>query len=101
MDGFHGNALITVLYLSFGNFTILAGTVFAYGQTASGKTHTMMGSKENPGVVPQSVEDIFNFIEQVGDALIYAIASFCSILRRTRTESFSSERRILKSTMKM
>jgi hypothetical protein len=25
------------------------GTVFAYGQTAAGKTHTMLGSKGTPG----------------------------------------------------
>ena len=30
-------------------------TIFAYGQTASGKTHTMMGpdnSEEDPGIIP-------------------------------------------------
>ncbi|RKO84700.1 kinesin motor domain-containing protein, partial [Blyttiomyces helicus] len=33
------------------------GTVFAYGQTASGKTYSMMGIEEQPGVIPQSVDD--------------------------------------------
>ena len=27
--------------------------VFAYGQTGSGKTFTMMGSQENPGLIPR------------------------------------------------
>ncbi len=31
------------------------GTVFAYGQTSSGKTHTMMGVPEEPGIVPLAV----------------------------------------------
>lgn len=25
------------------------GTIFAYGQTSSGKTYTMLGTKQNPG----------------------------------------------------
>ena len=28
------------------------GTVFAYGQTASGKTHTMQGTAAEPGIIP-------------------------------------------------
>uniref|UniRef100_A0A3B5KZA2 Kinesin motor domain-containing protein n=1 Tax=Xiphophorus couchianus TaxID=32473 RepID=A0A3B5KZA2_9TELE len=30
----------------------LSGTIFAYGQTSSGKTFTMMGSDRNRGVIP-------------------------------------------------
>ena len=33
------------------------GTVFAYGQTSSGKTHTMMGVPDEPGIVPLAVRD--------------------------------------------
>lgn len=35
-------------------------TVFAYGQTGSGKTYTMTGTKENPGIICQSLKEIFN-----------------------------------------
>ena len=38
------------------------GTVFAYGQTSSGKTHTMRGTASNPGIVPLAVQDIFDQI---------------------------------------
>ncbi|XP_074105272.1 uncharacterized protein LOC141531374 isoform X2 [Cotesia typhae] len=38
------------------------GTIFAYGQTGSGKTYTMMGNKEQPGVIPLTVNYIFNYI---------------------------------------
>ncbi|TQD72159.1 hypothetical protein C1H46_042299 [Malus baccata] len=31
------------------------GTVFAYGQTNSGKTHTIRGSATEPGVIPLAV----------------------------------------------
>ncbi|KAI6696909.1 hypothetical protein NL676_017028 [Syzygium grande] len=40
------------------------GTVFAYGQTNSGKTHTMRGSGREPGVIPLSVHDLFNSINK-------------------------------------
>lgn len=41
------------------------GTIFAYGQTSSGKTHTMegvMNSNDNQGIIPRIVQDIFNHI---------------------------------------
>ncbi|XP_029166361.1 kinesin-related protein 4-like isoform X2 [Nylanderia fulva] len=38
------------------------GTVFAYGQTSSGKTYTMMGTSEEPGVIPLAVEHMFDAI---------------------------------------
>ncbi|KAJ0245370.1 Kinesin motor domain-containing protein [Hirschfeldia incana] len=40
------------------------GTVFAYGQTNSGKTHTMRGSQTEPGVIPLAVHDLFNTVSQ-------------------------------------
>ncbi|XP_007028491.2 PREDICTED: kinesin-like protein KIN-7O isoform X3 [Theobroma cacao] len=42
------------------------GTVFAYGQTNSGKTHTMRGSAAEPGVIPLAVHDLFGIIQQRG-----------------------------------
>ena len=41
------------------------GTVFAYGQTSSGKTHTMTGSGPEPGVIPLAMEEIFQYIRDV------------------------------------
>ncbi|XP_046741116.1 centromere-associated protein E isoform X2 [Diprion similis] len=38
------------------------GTIFAYGQTSSGKTYTMMGTQEEPGIIPMAVENIFDAI---------------------------------------
>ena len=46
-------------------------TVFAYGQTGSGKTYTIGGSnpanitKEERGIIPRAVEDIFSEIKQL------------------------------------
>lgn len=39
------------------------GTVFAYGMTGSGKTYSMQGSQDNPGIIPLSVSAIFNHIQ--------------------------------------
>ncbi|KAI8070415.1 P-loop containing nucleoside triphosphate hydrolase protein [Gongronella butleri] len=41
------------------------GTVFAYGQTASGKTYTM-GTEQEPGIIPKAIQDVFLYIEEVG-----------------------------------
>jgi len=38
------------------------GSVFAYGQTNSGKTHTMTGSPSEAGVVRLAVQDVFHRI---------------------------------------
>jgi len=34
-------------------------TVFAYGHTGSGKTHTMTGTPQEPGAIPRAIADIF------------------------------------------
>lgn len=36
------------------------GTVFAYGQTASGKTFTMTGDQSNPGIIPLAINYMFD-----------------------------------------
>lgn len=38
-------------------------TVFSYGQTGSGKTHTMMGNDDEPGIIPQAILEVFNYIK--------------------------------------
>ncbi|OVA06172.1 Kinesin [Macleaya cordata] len=39
------------------------GTVFAYGVTSSGKTHTMHGDQNSPGIIPQAIKDVFRLIQ--------------------------------------
>jgi kinesin family protein 3/17 len=42
------------------------GTIFAYGQTGCGKSHTMMGYKSSPedrGIIPNAFYHIFGFID--------------------------------------
>jgi len=35
-------------------------TVIAYGQTASGKTHTISGSQEEPGIIPTMISELMD-----------------------------------------
>lgn len=43
------------------------GTIFAYGQTSSGKTYTMMGDSNSKGIIQFAITDIFELIENVRD----------------------------------
>ncbi|KAI8981566.1 kinesin motor domain-containing protein [Pilobolus umbonatus] len=54
-------------------FRALSSTVFAYGQTASGKTYTMVSyerkcsqysTDKEPGVIPRAVNEVFSYIEE-------------------------------------
>merc|ERR1712012_672074 len=52
------------------------GTIFAYGQTSSGKTHTMEGVIGDPGlqgVIPRIVNDVFNHIYSMEENLEFHI----------------------------
>ncbi|KAL0412451.1 UNVERIFIED_CONTAM: Kinesin-like protein KIN-7D, mitochondrial [Sesamum radiatum] len=40
------------------------GTVFAYGVTSSGKTHTMHGDQNSPGIIPLAIKDVFSIIQE-------------------------------------
>ncbi|KAK4477415.1 hypothetical protein RD792_016636 [Penstemon davidsonii] len=42
----------------------LNATVFAYGSTGSGKTYTMVGTQDDPGLMVLSLNTIFNLIEK-------------------------------------
>ena len=39
-------------------------TIFAYGQTSSGKTFTMRGTEENPGLIPLTISEIFRLTSE-------------------------------------
>ena len=46
------------------------GTIFAYGQTGTGKTYTMAGAKTSPqlrGIIPNSFAHIFGHIAKADE----------------------------------
>lgn len=57
------------------------GTIFAYGQTGCGKTHTMMGSyesEETQGIIPKAFNHIFGCIDSSDDGKKFLVR--CSYL---------------------
>lgn len=48
-------------------------SVFAYGQTSTGKTYTMTGTKSSPGIVPLAIENVFRIIETLDSPREYLL----------------------------
>jgi centromeric protein E len=55
------------------------GTIFAYGQTSSGKTHTMLGGGNEPGVLEMAATEIFERIAQCDNREFLMRVSFVEI----------------------
>ncbi|CAM6067276.1 unnamed protein product, partial [Sphagnum tenellum] len=55
------------------------GTVFAYGQTSSGKTFTMRGSPQEPGIIPLAVYEVFQNIQAVNSREFLLWVSYMEI----------------------
>lgn len=55
------------------------GTAFAYGQTSSGKTFTMNGSADHPGIIPLAVRDVFDTAREVSDREFLIRVSYMEI----------------------
>ena len=58
------------IYASFGeefldhNFDGYHTCIFAYGQTGSGKSYTMMGTLDQPGLIPRTCRGLFERVEE-------------------------------------
>jgi len=58
------------------------GTIFAYGQTGTGKTHTMQGQsepKELRGIIPRAFEQVFQQIEGMPNEQFLVRVSFLEL----------------------
>ncbi|KAK1357414.1 Centromere-associated protein E [Heracleum sosnowskyi] len=71
------------------------GTVFAYGQTNSGKTHTMRGSAAEPGVIPLAVQHLFDIIQEVMDREFLLRMSYMEIYNEEINDLLVPEHRKL------
>ena len=56
----------TTRYLLAGVLEGYNATVFAYGNTGAGKTHTMIGSIEEPGIMVLTLRDLFKLSDDHG-----------------------------------
>lgn len=58
-------------------------TVFTYGATGSGKTHTMIGSSFDPGLIPLAIDDLFALIETDNEYDNEVTCSFLEVYNET------------------
>ncbi|XP_030420329.1 centromere-associated protein E isoform X4 [Gopherus evgoodei] len=69
------------------------GTIFAYGQTASGKTYTMMGSDKSTGIIPKAVQDVFKIICEIPGREFLLRVSYMEIYNETITDLLCDSRK--------
>ncbi|KAG9325109.1 hypothetical protein KVV02_006771 [Mortierella alpina] len=67
------------------------GTVFAYGQTSSGKTYTMSGTEKQPGITPRAVEDVFKYIRENSEREFLLRVSYLEIYNESIRDLLSPE----------
>ncbi|KAK6907889.1 hypothetical protein I203_101890 [Kwoniella mangroviensis CBS 8507] len=64
--------------------------IFAYGQTASGKTHTLSGSSMEPGIIPLAISDLFSQIRSTPDREFLLRASYLELYNETIIDLLST-----------
>ncbi|KAK4685751.1 hypothetical protein P7C73_g4393, partial [Tremellales sp. Uapishka_1] len=65
--------------------------IFAYGQTASGKTFTLSGSPSDPGIIPLSITDLFAQIRHTPDREFLLRASYLELYNETILDLLSPD----------
>jgi len=74
-------------------------TVFAYGQTGTGKTYSMEGELGSPsrGIIPRVVEFIFQLIEEADEVFEFVLkVSYCEIYLERLRDLFNPSNKQLK-----
>lgn len=75
---FQGLSCQVLQYLTFHIFSPPppphGNLVLAYGATGAGKTHTMLGSPEDPGVMYLTMAELYNSMDQMKEEKHCAIA---------------------------
>ncbi|OCB88535.1 kinesin-domain-containing protein [Sanghuangporus baumii] len=77
-DELYLNDVKPLLDVVLGGVTV---TVFAYGVTSSGKTHTIQGTKAQPGIIPRVVRDIFERSRAIDDIEVDISVSYMEIYK--------------------
>jgi hypothetical protein len=70
-------------------------TVFAYGQTASGKTYAMMGFEDEPGIIPQAIDEVFHLIRESDKEFLLRV-SYMEIYNETIRDLLNPEQKDLR-----
>ena len=69
----------TTRFLVAGVMEGFNATVFAYGATGSGKTHTMLGTASSPGLMPSTLRDLWQSIGARADRVYTVTVSYVEI----------------------
>ncbi|CDF32275.1 Kinesin-like Protein [Chondrus crispus] len=93
----------TTLPMIAGLFNGQSAVVFAHGVTCSGKTWTIQGCDEHPGILPRSLDNKMhdsNYIEVSGDIEYKIFASYLEVYNEQCYDLFEkAKRKILKLKM--
>ncbi|CAD5123606.1 DgyrCDS11934 [Dimorphilus gyrociliatus] len=77
--GFDGNATQEEVYVSTCRLLIpnvikgFNASVFAYGATGAGKTHTMLGTDREPGIMARALNDLFLEMDRTKEDMSYKV----------------------------
>ncbi|XP_072942228.1 uncharacterized protein [Epargyreus clarus] len=72
------------------------GTIFAYGQTSSGKTYTMTGTEDAPGIIPLAVHNLFEIIKGVPNRDFLVRVSYVEIYNETLIDLLNIDKKNIK-----
>ncbi|XP_063823595.1 kinesin-related protein 4-like [Ostrinia nubilalis] len=70
------------------------GTIFAYGQTSSGKTYTMTGTEDSPGIIPLAVFNLFEIIKNIPDRDFLVRVSYIEIYNETVKDLLNDKKNV-------
>jgi predicted transcriptional regulator len=72
------------------------GTIFTYGQSGSGKTHTMYGEifdENHRGIIPRAIDHLFQIIEESTDDVVFQLKfSILQIYKETIYDLLTGEK---------
>ncbi|PVU92843.1 hypothetical protein BB561_003588 [Smittium simulii] len=71
-------------------------TVFAYGQTSSGKTHTMYGKSNEAGIINLAIREVFDHIEKNNRRQFIVRMSYLEIYNEIVSDLLDPNRKNLK-----
>lgn len=85
--------IVVYLYTFFAGYNV---TILAYGQTGSGKTHSMGTNyieEEDMGIIPRSVNDIFDIISSKEDWSFKVTVSFMELYQEQLYDLLTDKQR--------
>ena len=65
-------------------------TIFAFGISGSGKTHTIMGSSTSPGIVPRAINHVFNSLKKNIGNVSFVYLTFIELYNNTLYDLLSN-----------